>query len=555
MGVGRVAGIQGVAARASGAGTAQASASRRQIRPASLPRPARLALSSLGLACWLSTLILYSETVTPFQRFPMLESFLGDFVVFTLGFAFVLCLIAGIAALRGHFVAPRILGIGGGCLHLVANTAFGIFALVGMGNLGLPWSEVAVVALSAMVAAGSVATGLCWGRVYKGADPRTALALIAGAGLTTALLGWALSALPPVPTLILFALASCAAALLPSVIGMLEPAGEAIVGEPAATGAAPRVSTRERLASFASVAAPALIGLTAFAFIMGTMRELIVETYVIHLATLAADSLILGAFALVRTRRSLVQAAYRSLIPALAVTLLAVTNITATLFGGLPIDMVMIQLLYTLAALLTLSTFGAIAHANEFASDLVFSVALGLFCLASVTGLKSAEFMTEEIVWVCITVITTVYAFSMALLAAIRSGRAASDRIEDAMEFEGPLGEEAGKSERATSVTAGRAPGLGVGRKLGHVSAATAPAVDIEDLIRQRCEKLTSDYGLTAREAEVLGILAQGHASGYISEALYISPNTVRTHVHNIYRKLGVSSREEVLTLARDSRG
>ena len=35
------------------------------------------------------------------------------------------------------------------------------------------------------------------------------------------------------------------------------------------------------------------------------------------------------------------------------------------------------------------------------------------------------------------------------------------------------------------------------------------------------------------------------------SDVLFISPNTVRTHIHNIYRKLDVSSREDILRLTK----
>ena len=56
---------------------------------------------------------------------------------------------------------------------------------------------------------------------------------------------------------------------------------------------------------------------------------------------------------------------------------------------------------------------------------------------------------------------------------------------------------------------------------------------------------------LTAREREILGYLAEGHNDAFIAEALVISPNMARTHIRNIYRKLDVSSREDILRLTR----
>ena len=61
------------------------------------------------------------------------------------------------------------------------------------------------------------------------------------------------------------------------------------------------------------------------------------------------------------------------------------------------------------------------------------------------------------------------------------------------------------------------------------------------------CRSIADRAGLTPRERDVLLELAHGHSSGYIAEVLCIAPNTARTHMKNIYRKLGVSSREELL--------
>ena len=49
--------------------------------------------------------------------------------------------------------------------------------------------------------------------------------------------------------------------------------------------------------------------------------------------------------------------------------------------------------------------------------------------------------------------------------------------------------------------------------------------------------------GLTARELEVLRLLAQGLTDTQAAEQLVISPRTVNFHLTSIYSKLGVSSR------------
>lgn len=57
-------------------------------------------------------------------------------------------------------------------------------------------------------------------------------------------------------------------------------------------------------------------------------------------------------------------------------------------------------------------------------------------------------------------------------------------------------------------------------------------------------------YDLTAREWQVLELLAQGSGTDEIAAALVISPSTVRNHVQNILDKLGMHSRLEAIAYA-----
>jgi DNA-binding CsgD family transcriptional regulator len=55
---------------------------------------------------------------------------------------------------------------------------------------------------------------------------------------------------------------------------------------------------------------------------------------------------------------------------------------------------------------------------------------------------------------------------------------------------------------------------------------------------------------LSAREREVLGMLAEGLSGAAIAERLVLSPETVRTHVRNAMDKLGASTRSQAVALA-----
>jgi predicted ATPase/DNA-binding CsgD family transcriptional regulator len=63
-------------------------------------------------------------------------------------------------------------------------------------------------------------------------------------------------------------------------------------------------------------------------------------------------------------------------------------------------------------------------------------------------------------------------------------------------------------------------------------------------------QALPVSVGLTARESEVLGLLAQGLSNKQIAEQLVLSHFTVNTHVQSIYDKLGVGSRSEATRFA-----
>ena len=59
--------------------------------------------------------------------------------------------------------------------------------------------------------------------------------------------------------------------------------------------------------------------------------------------------------------------------------------------------------------------------------------------------------------------------------------------------------------------------------------------------------------GLTAREVDVLTLLAEGRSNTDIAAALFLSPKTARNHVSSILGKLGAATRAEAVARARDA--
>jgi DNA-binding CsgD family transcriptional regulator len=64
--------------------------------------------------------------------------------------------------------------------------------------------------------------------------------------------------------------------------------------------------------------------------------------------------------------------------------------------------------------------------------------------------------------------------------------------------------------------------------------------------------KAMDSLGISGREFEVLELLAAGRSNKEISAKLNVSPNTVKTHVANLYGKLEVKRRTEAILRARE---
>ena len=64
-----------------------------------------------------------------------------------------------------------------------------------------------------------------------------------------------------------------------------------------------------------------------------------------------------------------------------------------------------------------------------------------------------------------------------------------------------------------------------------------------------RCQELGEQFSLSDREQEVLVLIAEGRSSARIQEDLSIAAGTVNYHTRNIYAKLGVHSRQEIIDM------
>ena len=88
--------------------------------------------------------------------------------------------------------------------------------------------------------------------------------------------------------------------------------------------------------------------------------------------------------------------------------------------------------------------------------------------------------------------------------------------------------------------------GVWVGRRLTRVKVITAESeFTVDDAALKR-------LGITKREYEVLGLIAQGLSNKEIADKLFVSNSTIKTHISNLFLKLDASRRTQALQRAKE---
>lgn len=67
----------------------------------------------------------------------------------------------------------------------------------------------------------------------------------------------------------------------------------------------------------------------------------------------------------------------------------------------------------------------------------------------------------------------------------------------------------------------------------------------------ERMDRIAREYGLSAREREIAELIFRGKNNKEIASVLYLSPNTVKVHASNLYRKLGAINRVQAAAVLR----
>jgi len=157
-------------------------------------------------------------------------------------------------------------------------------------------------------------------------------------------------------------------------------------------------------------------------------------------------------------------------------------------------------------------------------------------------GAAATARILEQLPETAVVVLTT-FADDASIAGALRAGA------------RGYLTKDAGRSELAAAVRAAASGQATFARVVGERLAAgfagagsSAPAQDAAGapsagVLRERFPTLT------AREAEVLALIAEGRSNAEIAASLYLGVSTVKSHINALFAKLGVRDRAQAIAL------
>lgn len=171
-------------------------------------------------------------------------------------------------------------------------------------------------------------------------------------------------------------------------------------------------------------------------------------------------------------------------------------------------------------------------QALELLTDTPVDVVLLDLRMPVLDGVAATERIAREHPGTAVVVLTT-YSDDESIAAALRAGA------------RGYLTKDAGRGEIAAAI---RAAAVGQATFDRAVSERLSVAMSTSASPRSPTERLPD--GLTAREAEILGLIAEGLSNAEIAGRLFVGAATVKTHINNAFAKIGARNRADAVRYA-----
>ena len=416
------------------------------------------------------------------------------------------------------------------CMALLA----GVNLLSGLGLLGELPDAVGVALITGVYGLGSAVPNAVWLALIAVLPAGECLLVIAAAYLLAGLVSPIFAVLPGV----VGCLAACVACVA-SIVLLARMPGET----PREQGAEKELSAASVRPVLVSVAGPLVVFL-ALEMVMG----LVLSFQAVDAAgdgsaagakTLATLAAYICLIVLVMRRRELpdIRLLFERLFPffALALALLPFTSSAyGTLFSAV--------LVFLQGMVGTSVLFLLLQSSREHGVPIVA-------CVAGVSFVTRASILAGLVVgWtigvadgvdgtarVLMVAGAAMYAMSLVLVWSLKTRRSGGASGADA------------QAEQGVGEASGEAQGVQIGQ-----AAQAADAVDVVDRpasFEETAARLAREHSLTAREEQVVALVACGRSAVYIAGELGIAPETVRSYLKSAYPKLGVHSKQELIDL------
>lgn len=507
-----------------------------------------------ALCAFAVTLLGYTPTATYFESAPQFASLADTFL-----FCFMLA-----AAVSALVVLLRVLASSGRgrapCFRTpVAVGAYLAATFLFLGLLMAPEPFRLGAALAGIAAGAALPTVMRAWACAVACPMGTALLVCASVGCVASFGGWVLALFPLhllVPVFCILLVAGSVPLLLMkdecggSAVDTRADAAAPAVGEDedgGADGALPKQPSSDAarmseaagpgpLRRLASVTWLPLMGIAVYAFMTDVANHSVFGVVqAAYLGGLLAAVVVLVACAC-WARRPLLPWFYRVLVPALGAAFVVLGSFPAGTFPQ-EASTVALYLFYIVLAMLGCALFLAVVHGREVTPDLACSFAVAVVAGAGLVGqILSAVLVVTDDFSPWISVLTGLFVAVLLVFLGHTAWVGLVTPHGDALEGpdEDVLAPTCAFASSATPTAAPSAP-------------AAEPSMRIT--LEARCAEVAAAHGLSPREGEVLVYLARGFTPAYIAKSLVLSISTVRTHVRNIYRKLGIGKREELLHL------
>ena len=278
-----------------------------------------------------------------------------------------------------------------------------------------------------------------------------------------------------------------------------------------------------RCGAFLSIMGVPLMGMAISSFAIG-VRPFYILNGAVNAEVLGMYVAVALALPLMflRSKEPFFSFVYQMYLPLLtaALTTLAVVFATGPLHE---LALAGLSAFFTLVTVVAIASATAISNANEFPRRMVFATLIAVYSGFGIFGVgmgaRSTELFNNSKSF--LLVLAVVYACAMLVGSSLKVWKATVSGSQDEV----------------------------LQTECKSLAEESPEEADHVETFEERLAKISQLGGLSARETEIASYVGKGHTSVYVAKTLLISDSTVYTHVRNIYRKLGITSREELIQL------